>query len=130
MVYKQMKGVIPLQKKVISLLLVLATLFTCPLHSKAESLRASTVWPSLSFNGTTAQCSVSVTADKMSDSIEIVVKLWRNNICIKTWENSGIGYLIFNKSTIVTKGYTYILTADVTLDGVTQPTVSVSKFCK
>lgn len=117
-------------KKAIPLLLFLALLFAQPVYAEAASPRIATIWPSMAFNGSTAQCSVSVTADHTSDNIKIVVKLWRNNQCIKTWEDSGTGYLIVNKTTTVSKGYTYTLTADVTLDGVIQPTVSVSKEYK
>ena len=125
-----MKGAIPLKKKAISFLLFLVFLFAQPVCAEAASPRAATIWPSLAFNGTTAQCSVSVTAEHFTDDIEIVVKLWRNGQCLKTWEDSGTGYLIFDKTTTVTKGYTYTLTADVVLDGAIQPTVSVSKECK
>jgi hypothetical protein len=125
-----MKGAIPLKKKAIPFLLFLVLLFAQPVYAEAASPRTATIWPSMAFNGTTAQCSVSVTADHFTDDIEIVVKLWRNGQCIKTWEDSGTGYLIFDRTTTVTRGYTYTMTADVTLDGALQPTVSVSKECK
>lgn len=119
-----------MKKKVIPFLFFLVLLFAQTVHAQAASLRTATIWPSMDFNGTTAQCSVSVTADHFTDDIEIVVKLWRNGQCIKTWEDSGTGYLIFDRTTTVTRGYTYTMTADVTLDGAIQPTVSVSKECK
>lgn len=119
-----------MKKKTISLFLLLALLFVHPVYAEAASPRVATIWPSIAFDGTTAQCSVSVTADHTSDNITIVVKLWRNNQCIKTWDDSGTGYLIFDKTTTVTKGYAYTLTADVTLDGVRQPTASVTGTCK
>lgn len=123
-------GAIPLKKKVIPFLFFLALLFSQTVHAQAASLRTATIWPSMDFNGTTAQCSVSVTADHFTDDIEIVVKLWRNGQCIKTWDDSGTGYLIFDRTTTVTRGYTYTMTVDATLDGVVQPTVSVSGTCK
>lgn len=119
-----------MKKKAIPFLLFLVLLFAQPVYAEAVSPRAATIWPSMAFNGTTAQCSVSVTAEHFTDDIEITVKLWRNGKCIKTWEDSGTGYLIFDRTTTVTRGYTYIMTADVTLDGAIQPTVSVSKECK
>ena len=125
-----MKGAIPLKKKVIPFLLFFFFFFAQPIYAEAASLRTATIWPSMAFDGTTAQCSVSVTADHFTDDIEIVVKLWRNGQCIKTWEDSGTGYLIFDKTATVTKGYTYTMTVDATLDGVVQPTVSVEGTCK
>ena len=125
-----MKGAIPLKKKAIPFLLFLVLLFAQPVYAEAASPRTATIWPSMAFNGTTAQCSVSVTADHFTDGIEIVVKLWRNGQCIKTWEDSGTGYLIFDRTTTVTKGCTYTMTVDATLDGVVQPTVSVAGTCK
>lgn len=119
-----------MKKKAIPLLLFLVLLFAQPVYAEAASSRTATIWPSMTFNGTTAQCSVSVTADHFTDDIEIVVKLWRNGQWIKTWEDSGTGYLIFDRTTTVTKGYTYTMTVDATLDGVVQPTVSVTGTCK
>ena len=119
-----------MKKKAIPFLLFLVLLFAQPVYAEAASPRTATIWPSMAFNGTTAQCSVSVTADHFTDGIEIVVKLWRNGQCIKTWEDSGTGYLIFDRTTTVTKGYTYTMTVDATVDGVVQPTVSVAGTCK
>lgn len=119
-----------MKKKAIPFLLFLVLLFAQPVYAEAASQRIATIWPSMAFDGTTARCSVSVTADYFTDDIEIVVKLWRNGQCIKTWEDSGTGYLIFDRTTTVTKGYTYTMTVDATLDGVVQPTVSVAGTCK
>lgn len=93
-----------MKKKAIPFLLFLVFLFAQPVYAEAASPRTATIWPSMAFNGTTAQCSVSVTADHFTDDIEIVVKLWRNGQCIKTWEDSGTGYLIFDRTTILLPG--------------------------
>ena len=50
--------------------------------------RAAAVVPRISFNGTTASCTVFVAADRPTDDIEAVIKLWQGSKCIETWEAS------------------------------------------
>lgn len=52
--------------------------------------RAAAVVPRISFNGTTASCTVFVAADRPTDDIEAVIKLWQGSKCIETWEASSI----------------------------------------
>ena len=70
--------------------------------------RAAAVVPRISFNGTTASCTVFVAADRPTDDIEAVIKLWQGSKCIETYQ----------------------LTVDVTLEGKVQPRFSVEGTCK
>lgn len=87
------------------------------------------IMPSLSFDGETANCTVTVIGDNMSDSISITMKLWRDNICCATWTASGSGYLQVSRTTNVTTGSEYKLTADITINGIVKPTISTYGSC-
>lgn len=107
----------------IALLLALL-LCALPVTANAAAPRIVGIVPSISFVGNTANCSVSITADSINDDITAVVKLWDGNSCIATWNASGAGFLNINRSKVVTKGVEYVLTVDVTINGVKRPTVS------
>lgn len=96
----------------------------------AASPRVAPVVPSITFNGTTAVCSVLVIADKSSDSIDATIKLWQGNQCIKTWTDSSTGDLDFSGKYGVSKGKTYELTVDVSISGKNLPRYSVQATCK
>ena len=91
--------------------------------------RAAAVVPRISFNGTTASCTVFVAADRPTDDIEAVIKLWQGSKCIETWEASSVGDLAFSGTATVSRGKTYQLTVDVTLEGKAQPRFSVKGTC-
>ena len=95
----------------------------------AASARAASVVPRISFNGTTASCTVFIAADRPTDNIDAVIKLWQGNQCLKTWERSSVGDLAFSGKATVSKGKTYQLTVDVTLAGKKQPRFSVKGTC-
>ena len=123
-----MKEVIPLKKRFFPILFLFLMVFSTTAY--AASTRAATVTPNISFHGTTANCSVFIVADKPTDDIDAVIKLWQGGRCIKTWEKSSISYLVFSGEVEVTKGKTYELTVDVTLAGKAQPRLSVEGTCK
>lgn len=65
--------------------------------------RAAAVVPRISFNGTTASCTVFVAADRPTDDIEAVIKLWQGSKCIETWEASSVGDLAFSGTAAATR---------------------------
>ena len=69
-----MKGVISLKKRIIPLILLLAMLLS--LSAYAASPRVMTILPAISFDGTTANCRVSVSADRSTDG---PVKIYAQN---------------------------------------------------
>ena len=115
-------------KKSVSIFLLLVALLI-PISAQAASLRTSRVYPSLSFDGTTATCSVYVSGNKTTDSIALTAKLWQGSKCIATWSSSGTGYLNFSKTKAVSSGSSYKLTADVTINGNALDTASASGMC-
>ena len=104
-------------------------LFILPVTANAATPRIVTIIPRLGFEGETAKCSVSVMADSFNDSITAVIKLWDGGYCIATWTESGSGYLNMNKTKEVNKYSEYIMTVEVTINGVRQDTVSAYGTC-
>ena len=114
-------------KKAFTKVLVVALLLAViPLAAKAATPRATGIFPGLSFNGTTATCTLTVSADA-TDSISAEVKLWRGGSCLKTWYTSGSGLLTFSRTATVSRNTTYTVTADVTINGVAQQPASITK---
>lgn len=126
--YKRMKEVILLKKRIFPILLIFLMVLSTTAY--ADSQRVAQIVPSISFNGTTATCTVFIAADYATDDIDATIKLWHGNECIKTWERSSVGTLTFSGDAKVTKGETYKLTVDVTLDGDDLPRFSVEGTCK
>lgn len=116
-----------MKKRVLALTLIVVMLLT--MTAQAVSPRAVTNKPSLTFSGTTANCSVVVRADSTSDEISVTMKLWIGSRCIAIWSDSGNGYVYISKTADAASGVTYTLTADVTINGVARPQVSVSERC-
>ena len=113
--------------KRIAVLLVLVILVSTPLSVQAATPRILSIRPGISFSGNIATCTAPIMGDSSSDRMEAVIKLWRGSSCIETWEASGNGYIFFSETANATKGHTYTLTVDLSVNGVAQDTVSFSK---
>lgn len=116
-----------MKKRVFIPLILLVVMLLTVLVQAAP--RILSINPSISFEGTTAECSVSVVADKMTDSIMATLILWDGSKVVDSWTASGTGYLLFSDSAQVTKGKTYKLTVDVVIKGIAKPRVSVEGTC-
>lgn len=115
-----------MKKRCLTLLLVLSVLLTASVPVMARSAEGT---PVLTFDGTTAKCSISIVGDSKDDEISITLKLWRGSTCLATWKDSGTLYLSMSETKIVTKGHTYKLTADITINGEPQPQRETSAYC-
>ena len=116
-----------MKRRIVPLILFLAMLLSVPAY--AASPRVITILPAISFDGTTANCRVSVSANRVTDHIEADIALWDGSICVADWDASGTGYLLFSNSAQVEKGRTYELTVDVTINGTNCRPVSVEGIC-
>ena len=123
----RMKGVISLKKRILPFVLLFAMLLST--QAFAASPRIITMRPAISFNGTTANCRVTVSGNHGTDRIEAVVILWDGNEIVEDWYPTGKGSLLFSDTTTVTTGKTYELTLDVTINGLEYDTVSISGTC-
>lgn len=96
-----------MKKNIIMLLTLFA--FMVSVVSVHAAPRTISIKPSISFDGTTAKCSVSVVADKMSDSVSATLVLWDGSKVIDSWTAAGTGYLLFSDTAQVVEGRRYTL---------------------
>lgn len=115
-------------KRTIAILLAVVLLLSTTVFAVENRRQPATL--SLSFSGETANCRVIASADNMNHEISATVKLYHGNTCLHTWYVSDYGILDFSETWPVSSGNTYKLTADVTINGTTYPTVSTTGSCK
>lgn len=113
-----------MKKRFVIVSLLLAVLLCTA--SYAAQPRASFV-PGLTFTGTTANCSVVVSS--VNDEINVVLELWEGNTRLKSWEGSGVTYVMINETYPVTKSKTYTLTVNGSIAGVPFGEESITKTC-
>ena len=114
-------------KRVLTLLLITALLLSATVY--AVEPRIVQAYPSVSFNGKTATCSVDVIGNNTTDKIFIAVELWYGNDCLKTWTDYGTAYLYFSDTYTVSNSGTYTLKVIVTINGTTYPAVTANGTC-
>ena len=112
-----------MEKKRVLVIALCLILMTVVISSAASTFNVNTV-ARLNISGTTASCMGSVVADKTTDSISATMRLWRGNTCIATWNGTGSGSLLMNKTKAVTSGYSYKVTVDASVNGVKQARVT------
>lgn len=102
-----------MRKRIITLILF----FTLVLSMSVSAIepRMLSVTPSLTFDGTTATCMVSVI--DTGKEIEVTLELWCGNDFIDSWSDSGKSRVIISEECKVTKGNTYTLKVSGKVDG-------------
>lgn len=118
-----------MKRRLFSTLLVLLLVASMTLVVSAATPRIPKVDISLCFEGTTAQCSLGVYEDHLTDSISATIKLYRGNTCIRTWVRSASGFLNFYEEVPAVKNAEYTLEAVITINGVTEPTFTITNTC-
>lgn len=114
-------------KKTIALVTVVILLISAlPLSAFAVTPRAPSIYPTLTFNGTTATCGLIVTAED-TDRITATVKLCRGSSDVATWTPSAVGSMAFYDYATVSRNATYTLTAQVYINGVAQAPASTTR---
>lgn len=98
-----------------------------PLPTNAVAPRTEVLAPALSFSGTTAHCELTVACDYLTDEITATIKLWKGSSCVATWYETAEGHMNFYATRTVSLNTTYVLTADVTVNGKVFPQVSVTR---
>ena len=117
-------------RKIIAVLsvFVIVLAITIPIHAANESYNR--VIPGLSFNGTTATCSLRVYAENMSDSIKASVVLKHGNSVVQQWLNmTDNGYLIFSDTASVVQGETYTMQISLEINGISYSIADITKTC-
>ena len=97
------------------------------ISAHAASARTIDVYPSLTFNGTSATCTVTILGERTTDRISAVMELWQGNILIDDWSASASGILKIDETATVERNKTYKLTVNYTVNGVAQTPVSISR---
>ena len=114
-----------MRKQLLALSLILVMLLGITAQASGPAMLPA-AQPSLSFSGTTASCRIIVRGDRSSDTLSATAKLWTGKTCLKTWTIKGTGKIQTTKTATVSKGKTYKLTVDYTVNGVKK---SVTRTC-
>ena len=119
-----------MKRRVITLFMAVLLLVSVPMQVKANTSRIQVIAPRLTFSGTTATCTLQVSSDYATDTIEAVLKLWDGTRCLETWHLSGTLYISFSDTHNVLLNHEYKLTADVKINGEYLPRVSYIAKCE
>ena len=122
----RMKGGNSVKKRSCSLAVLLLFLFAIQAQAAVYANQSD---PTLSFNGTTANCYGSVTTGSANSTIKATLTLWDGSKVVDSWSSSGTGSLYLSGSCTVSKGKKYTLTLDATVNGVSISRTSTSGTC-
>ena len=114
-------------KRFISILSAVFLLAAMCLSVCAVEPRATNMIPTLSFNGTTANCKVIITS--YGNDIDATMELWNGSKLVDSWSDEGTSTLTITGSRTVTKGVTYTLKVYGTADGQSFSSTPLSKTC-
>ena len=115
--------------KKLAVFLALVLFISVPLNVQAVEPRLIWEGPTLTFSGTTAECELTIDADRVSDYMVVTLKLFQGNNLVKQWSKAGSISVTVSGTCTVTKGVTYTLTGEVMINGTSRPTLSVTKTC-
>lgn len=116
-----------MKKRIVSVFLVAAILSALVATAAAAEPREAQYVPSLSFDGTTANCYFSVTA--LGKPITATLELWQGSTRVAKWSDSATSRLIIDEDCTVTKGQTYTLKVSGTINGVSFTGTAVTGTC-
>ena len=84
----------------------------------------------LTFDGTTAICEATCTGNSSTDQVKATIELYQGNTYLASWSNEGTYFVAVSGQRGVTRGKSYTLKLNYTINGVTQPEQSVTKRCR
>lgn len=115
-------------RKLFVVMLVLVTLLS--IVSAEAAVQAVSASPALSFEGNTAICGGTCTADSTGNEVSMRLSLYEGDVFLDTWGNAGDGYAMVQENySPVYSGHTYTLTLRYSVNGVSQRPVSVTATC-
>lgn len=109
------------------MLLTVALIFLFVLNASGIESRVSTVTPRLTFEGTTAKCSVAIVDS--GKEIDATMSLWRGNAKVGSWSGTGQSFLSLSEECTVAKGKEYTLKVSGTIGGVSFQSTPITKTC-
>ncbi len=83
----------------------------------------------LSFSGTTAICFGTCRSGNSSDRIAMTLILEQGGVELDSWSATGYGQVTMTKTCPVTKGKTYTLVLELSINGDPQPSLSTHATC-
>lgn len=89
-----------MKKRALVIALILA--FMLSMTAYAVEPRTKDTTPVLSFDGTTANCSVTIV--EAGAEIEVTLRLYKGIYCMNSWPGSGTGYVKVSGTHIATAG--------------------------
>lgn len=96
---------------------------------QAAELRTVSVKPMLSFNGTTAFCSVICRGNSNDDAIDATLTLYQGSAYVDSWSDSGRGQVTLSGTCTAVSGKSYKLVVDYTVNGELKPSVYTTGRC-
>lgn len=117
-----------MKQRILMMGLILCILLQVP--AQAAITRGTGFTPTLSFDGTTANCSIYVRGSSPADKISVTLELKHGNTCIGYWEESSTYFAVINGDATVVKGQFYELIATVSINGELQASVPASGTCR
>jgi hypothetical protein len=103
---------------------------TIGIVAQAVEPRAAGYSLSLTFDETTAVCEASCRGDKSTDYIKATLTLYQGSTYVTSWNGEGSYRAIVSGQRSVTRGKSYTLKLNYTINGVAQPEQSVTKVCR
>ena len=100
-----------MKRRVVVIIAMLVTLLT--ISAEAVGLRAIGGMPRLTFNGTTAHC----------------VVVYQGSTYVDSWSASGKGKAYISEDCAVKSGKSYVLKLTYSINGVSEPSASVTATC-
>lgn len=96
---------------------------------QAVELRYVAARPSLSFNGTTAFCSVTCRGDSSNDKIDATLTLYQGSSYVNSWSGSGKGRVALSGTCEAVSGKSYKLVVDYSVNGESKSSAYTTKTC-
>ncbi len=90
-------------------------------------LKAPRAEPYLEFSDNVATCIAKVSGYGKTDKIYVTMRLWGNGTCLRTWVASRTERVTLEKTAYASRGKTYTLTIDYTINGVKQTQRATTK---
>lgn len=84
---------------------------------------------SLSFDGTTALCSVICRGSSSDDAIDATLTLYQGSTYVDSWSDSGKGQVSLSGSCKTVSGKSYKLVVDYSVNGRSKPSVYTTGKC-
>ena len=116
-----------MKRRILSLAAVL--LLVLSVSVQAVENRAIQPYMSLSFSGTTANCFGTCRSGNSSDRIAMTLILEQGGVEVDSWSAVGYGQVTLSKTCPVTKGKTYTLVLECSVNGEAKPAISTYATC-